>query len=66
MVTEVAGMMQTENIPLESSIICTQNMWKTYATDSGQQVHALCGVDLTIHRNEYVAIRVLRGPASPR
>jgi putative ABC transport system ATP-binding protein len=56
MATEVAGMTQTENIPLDSSVICTQNLWKIYATDSGQQVHALRGVDLTIHRNEYVAI----------
>jgi len=56
MATEVAGMTESWNIPPDSSIICTQNLWKTYDTDSGQQVHALRGVDLTIHHNEYVAI----------
>jgi putative ABC transport system ATP-binding protein len=56
MATEVAGMTQPWNILPDSWIICTQNLWKTYDADSGQQVHALRGVDLTIHRNEYVAI----------
>ena len=56
MATEVAGMTELWNIPPDSSIISTQNLWKTYDTDSGQQVHALRGVDLTIHHNEYVAI----------
>jgi putative ABC transport system ATP-binding protein len=56
MATEVAGMTQRWNIPPDSGAICTQNLWKTYGADSGQQVHALHGVDLTIHRNEYVAI----------
>ena len=56
MATEVAGMKESWNILPDSSIICTQNLWKTYDTDSGQQVHALRGVDLTIHHNEYVAI----------
>jgi len=56
MATEVAGMKESWNILPDSSIICTQNLWKTYDTDSGQQVHALRGVELTIHHNEYVAI----------
>ena len=56
MATEVAGMKESWNILPDSSIICTQNLWKTYDTDSGQQVDALRGVDLTIHHNEYVAI----------
>jgi putative ABC transport system ATP-binding protein len=56
MATEVADMTESWNILPDSSIICTQNLWKTYDTDSGQQVHALRGVDLTIHHNEYVAI----------
>ena len=56
MATEVAGVTQTWNVPPDSSIICLQNLWKTYDANSGQQVHALRGVDLTIHRNEYVAI----------
>jgi putative ABC transport system ATP-binding protein len=56
MATEVAGMTQPWNIPSDSGVICTENLWKTYDADSGQQVHALRGVDLTIHHNEYVAI----------
>ena len=56
MASEVAGMTQTWNIPPDSGGICTQNLWKTYDVGSGQQVHALHGVDITIQPNEYVAI----------
>jgi putative ABC transport system ATP-binding protein len=39
-----------------SCMICTEDLWKTYDMGSEQQVHALRGVNLRIHRNEYVAI----------
>src|SRR5208337_5007743 len=56
MATEVAGMMESRNTPPESSMICTRDLWKTYDMGSEQQVHALRGVNLGIHHNEYVAI----------
>jgi ABC-type lipoprotein export system ATPase subunit len=37
-------------------MICTQDLWKTYDMGSEQQVHALRGVNLAIHHNEYVAV----------
>ncbi|MBI1739846.1 MAG: ABC transporter ATP-binding protein [Acidobacteriales bacterium] len=37
-------------------MISTEDLWKTYDMGSEQQVHALRGVNLRIHRNEYVAI----------
>ena len=39
-----------------SCMIATEDLWKTYDMGSEQQVHALRGVNLRIHRNEYVAI----------
>src|ERR1043166_7690321 len=42
--------------PPDSSLICTEDLWKTYDMGSEQQVHALRGVNLRIERNEYVAI----------
>ena len=42
--------------PPDSVMISTEDLWKTYDMDSEQQVHALCGVNLRIARNEYVAI----------
>ena len=56
MATEVAGMTESWNIPPDSSMICTQDLWKTYDMGSEQQVHALRGVNLAIQPNEYVAI----------
>ena len=56
MATEVAQFGQNVTAPPEDCIICTQDLWKTYDMGSEQQVHALQGVDLRIHRNEYVAI----------
>ncbi len=56
MATEVAGMTQRWNIRPDSGVIRNQNLWKTYDVGTGQQVHALHGVDLTIQPNEYVAI----------
>jgi putative ABC transport system ATP-binding protein len=35
--------------------ILTEALWKTYEM-GGEKLHALCGIDLTIHRGEYVAI----------
>jgi putative ABC transport system ATP-binding protein len=41
--------------PSPDTLISVQDLWKTY--DMGaEQVHALRGVNLEIHRNEYVAI----------
>jgi putative ABC transport system ATP-binding protein len=36
-------------------MIATEDLWKTYDMGS-EQVHALRGINLRIHRNEYVAI----------
>jgi len=35
--------------------ILTEGLWKTYEM-GGEKLHALCGIDLTIHRGEYVAV----------
>src|SRR5499426_4009460 len=40
----------------DSSMIATEDLWKTYDMGSEQQVQALRGVDIRINRNEYVAI----------
>jgi len=40
----------------DSSIIYTEDLWKTYDMGSEQQVQALRGVNLRIRENEYVAI----------
>jgi putative ABC transport system ATP-binding protein len=56
MATEVAEISRDTNAPPEDCIICAENLWKTYDMGSEQQVHALRGVNLRIHRNEYVAI----------
>ncbi len=42
--------------PPDSCMICTADLWKTYDMGSEQQVHALRGLNLQIHRNEYIAI----------
>jgi putative ABC transport system ATP-binding protein len=42
--------------PPESCMISTVDLWKTYDMGSEQQVHALRGVNIRIHRSEYVAI----------
>jgi len=39
-----------------SAMILVQDLWKTYDMGSEQQVQALCGVNLRMDRNEYVAI----------
>src|SRR5580692_5259018 len=35
--------------------ILAEGLWKTYEM-GGEKLHALCGINLTIHRGEYVAI----------
>ncbi len=42
--------------PPSETVICTRDLWKTYDMGSEQQVNALCGVNISINRNEYVAI----------
>ena len=58
MATELVSMNETEllSAPPEGAVIFTQGLWKTYDMGSEQQVNALCGVNLRIDRNEYVAI----------
>jgi len=43
------------NTPPREGMIVTEELWKTYDMGS-EQVHALRGVDITIRKNEYVAI----------
>ncbi len=42
--------------PPPDCVICTEDLWKTYDMGSEQQVNALSGVNISIRRNEYVAI----------
>jgi putative ABC transport system ATP-binding protein len=56
MATQSAGMGQELKAPPSECIICTQDLWKTYDMGSEQQVNALSGVNISINRNEYVAI----------
>jgi putative ABC transport system ATP-binding protein len=56
MATQTAGIGQEMNAPPPGCIICTQGLWKTYDMGSEQAVDALSGVDISINRNEYVAI----------
>ena len=41
--------------PAAGEVIVTSNLWKTYEMGE-QQVNALCGINLRIRHNEYVAI----------
>jgi len=56
MATQTADIGQPPNTPPPECIIRTQDLWKTYDMGSEQQVNALSGVDISINRNEYVAI----------
>ena len=57
MATQVASLAQPGILATpEECMICTEDLWKTYDMGSEQQVHALRGVTIRIHRNEYVAI----------
>lgn len=44
-----------EQLKRDGVVIQTHNLWKTYIMGD-QEIHAVSGVDLTIHRGEYVAI----------
>jgi putative ABC transport system ATP-binding protein len=46
---------QTEQRPT-GNVIVVEDLWLTYDMGSEQQVNALCGVNLSIRHNEYVAI----------
>ncbi len=57
MATELASLPEIQpGVAPDNSIICTEDLWKTYDMGSEQQVHALRGVSIRIQRNEYVAI----------
>jgi putative ABC transport system ATP-binding protein len=56
MATQSAGIAEAPKAPPSNCIICTEDLWKTYDMGSEQQVNALCGVNIAINRNEYVAI----------
>ncbi len=43
------------NAPGDGVLIKTENLWKTYLMGS-VEIHAVCGVNLEIRRNEYVAV----------
>jgi putative ABC transport system ATP-binding protein len=53
--TQLADISGNITAPPPGCIICTQDLWKTYQMGA-EQVHALRGVSMTIHRGEYVAI----------
>jgi putative ABC transport system ATP-binding protein len=55
MATQIADLTQNLNVPPQSCIICTEELWKTYEMGA-EQVHALRGVNLRINRGEFVAI----------
>ena len=45
-----------EQLKREGVVIRTYDLWKTYIMGD-QEIHAVSGVDIEIHRGEYVAIR---------
>ena len=57
MATQLASLPEIQSVAVpDNCIICTEDLWKTYDMGSEQQVHALRGVNIRIHRGEYVAI----------
>ena len=52
---QVKGGIEDKAVPPDGLLIKTLNLWKTYTMGS-VEIHAVCGVDLEIQRNEYVAI----------
>jgi putative ABC transport system ATP-binding protein len=56
MATQVENITEKLTAPPAEAVIFTRDLWKTYDMGSEQQVNALCGVNIRIDRNEYVAI----------
>ena len=56
MATQTASIGEELKAPSEECVIRTQDLWKTYDMGGEQAVDALSGVNLSIQRNEYVAI----------
>jgi putative ABC transport system ATP-binding protein len=52
--TSLAEPLSTDG-PTDGEVIVTSNLWKTYEMGA-QQVNALCGINLRVRHNEYVAI----------
>jgi len=53
--TELDTTPESADGPIDGEVIVTSNLWKTYEMGE-QQVNALCGINLRIRHNEYVAI----------
>ena len=45
-----------QTLPPTGDVIVVEDLWRTYDMGAEQQVHALCGINLRIRHNEYVAI----------
>ncbi len=56
MATQAESVGTKRQAPPPDCVICTEDLWKTYDMGSEQQVNALSGVNISIKRNEYVAI----------
>src|ERR1700691_1102384 len=59
LLTEEAGLDRGERLKREGIVIRTFDLWKTYVMGD-QVINAVSGVDIQIHRREYVA---LMGPS---
>ena len=58
--TTVASQSYRQDLVDSGIVICTENLSKTYVMGS-EEVHALQGINLEIHKGEYVAIMGLSG-----
>src|SRR6478672_10416332 len=54
-VAEVSAAERGDQLKREGIVIRTYDLWKTYVMGD-QEIHAVSGVDVEIHRGEYVAI----------
>ncbi|HEX5425469.1 MAG TPA: ABC transporter ATP-binding protein [Candidatus Acidoferrales bacterium] len=54
-VAEIAGQVYREDFVSAGIVIKTEDLWKTYEMGT-EHLHALRGVNIEIHKNEYVAI----------
>jgi len=54
-VAEKAAIQRGEQLRRDGIVIRTYDLWKTYVMGD-QEIHAVSGVDIEIHRGEYVAI----------